>query len=102
MDQQARVQLGAQVVNAKYDGRELTTPARLAFSKKFAAEDDFRNYMRDLAPRSNDQRRGGLVLSADEVAALAAAFELLEGVAERVKRKATSGGPGDALGGAGR
>lgn len=48
---------------------------------------DIRTRMAELGRRSAQARRHGLVLTADEVAALAEAYELLRRAAQRARRK---------------
>jgi hypothetical protein len=47
-----RGRLGAAVTHSRYDGRELTAPARAAFAARFASDDDRREYFRSLARKS--------------------------------------------------
>ena len=76
-----RGRLGAQATLDRHDARALTAAGRRAFLDKFPDDESRRQHFRELGIRSAERRAGGIVLSADEAAALGQAYDLLRRVA---------------------
>ena len=66
-------------------GQRRTAKAREVFAQRFASPEEKSRYFAQLSERAAAQRRGGIVLSADEAAAVGEAFKLLAKVAQRVR-----------------
>ena len=66
--------------------------AREALNSRFPNPEAKSEYFRELAQPESERRRGGVFLSRDEAAALAEAYSILQGVAQRVRKQEAANG----------
>lgn len=81
-------------------GSSRTSAARRAFLARFSSAEERKSYFAELGRRASEARQGGLVLTAEEAAALLECYAILGRAAERARRKlAAAGSPSGEEGG---